>query len=63
MTTKVIVNAQAGWSVRVMKISRGSGSILQEDIVPAGETREYHITQDDWLKTVELDFKTDHIAH
>ena len=52
MTTKVTVDAHAGWPVRVMKIAR-SGKLLLEETVPAGEKRDYHITQDDWLKTVE----------
>jgi hypothetical protein len=52
MTTKVTVDAHAGWPVRVMKIAR-SGALLLDETVPAGEVRDYHITQDDWLKTVE----------
>lgn len=52
MTTKVTIDAHAGWPVRVMKIAR-SGTLLLEETVPAGEKRDYHITQDDWIKAIE----------
>lgn len=53
MTTKVTIDAHAGWPVRVMLINKVGGNIAHEKVVPPNTKETFHIHDGVWLKAVE----------
>lgn len=54
MTTKVTIDAHAGWSVQVTAVDTGTGAALPPEIVAAGEVREFHVWQGRNLVVMEM---------
>lgn len=52
MTTKVTVDAHAGWPVRVLTMNK-LGVKTAENIVQPNTTQDFYIHSDAWLKIVE----------